>query len=229
MQHIVGDLLAVKFRLSVHETDVRICPAVHDEQFFGIFRLQQQAPVHWYQNFDHSMQHTLFKYRSSCHSQMHSTSNCGSKGSRFHQVLMHSSKRLMCRLSPRLIFISVQPNSSSSISVGYVVNEDYICQLGVFTMTHVHHTLSESEIRKPHVQTLKSRVQCHLSLSAHVLLYNYGSPRCSLPPMQACTQNSGTFCINNDICFHSNINFGIITLLNVSLSLTTEMCRISFK
>ncbi|GFT63225.1 hypothetical protein TNCV_4747191 [Trichonephila clavipes] len=46
---------------------------------------------------------------------------------------------------------------------------------GVRITIHIHRRLSMSEIRKPHVPTLRAHVQHHLSLSAHAFLCNYGS------------------------------------------------------
>ncbi|PRD34622.1 UNVERIFIED_CONTAM: hypothetical protein NCL1_14037 [Trichonephila clavipes] len=43
--------------------------------------------------------------------------NRDSERSMFRQVLMHPSKSLMIRLPPRWIFLLIQPNSSTSISI----------------------------------------------------------------------------------------------------------------
>ncbi|GFU41447.1 hypothetical protein TNCV_4585961 [Trichonephila clavipes] len=67
--------------------------------------------------------------------------NRGSERSMFRQVLMHSSERLMSRLSPRWISFLIQPSSKTSISVGLAVDEVDIRQLGVHLTIHTHHTL----------------------------------------------------------------------------------------
>ncbi|GFX50548.1 hypothetical protein TNCV_614771 [Trichonephila clavipes] len=108
--------------------------------------------------------------------------NPGSERSIFRQVLMHPSKRLMIRLLSRWISFAIQPNSNTSISIGKIVDEEEIHQLGVRITIHVHRTLSMSEMKKPHVPTLQTHVQRHLSLSAHAFLCNYVSSRCPLPP-----------------------------------------------
>ncbi|GFU74337.1 hypothetical protein TNCV_2445121 [Trichonephila clavipes] len=70
---------------------------------------------------------------------------------------------------------TVEPNSSTFIFFGSVVDEVNIRQLGVRITIHCHRTLSVSEMRKPHGSTLRGSVQRHLSLSAHTFLCNYGS------------------------------------------------------
>ncbi|GFV83095.1 hypothetical protein TNCV_2802211 [Trichonephila clavipes] len=122
----------------------------------------------------------------SCH-QVHfridgRVSNRRSESSMFRQVLMHPIERLKIRLPPCRISFHIQPNSNTSISVGYFVDDEDIRQFNVRIAIHVHRTLSMSEMRKPYVPTLRAHVQCHLSLSAHAFLCNYGSSRCSQLP-----------------------------------------------
>ncbi|GFW84313.1 hypothetical protein TNCV_1131821 [Trichonephila clavipes] len=118
----------------------------------------------------HSMQHALFEYRCSCCSRRPSTFNRGSDRSTFHQVLIHSSERLMIQLPRRWIPFPIEPNSSPFISVGYAVDEVNIRQLGVRITIHVPRPLSVPEMRKPLVLTLRARVQRYLSLSSHAFL-----------------------------------------------------------
>ncbi|GFV71359.1 hypothetical protein TNCV_3133501 [Trichonephila clavipes] len=52
-----------------------------------------------------------------------------------------------------------------------------IRQLGVRIMIHVDSTLSMSEMRKPHVPTLRAPIQCHLLLPTHAFLFPPMAPR----------------------------------------------------
>ncbi|GFV58832.1 hypothetical protein TNCV_1673611 [Trichonephila clavipes] len=121
--------------------------------------------------------------------------NRGSERPMFRQVLTHPSECLMIRLPPHWISFPIQPNSNTSISVGYAVDEVDIRQLGVHITIHVHHMLSMSEMRKPRGLILQADIQCHLSLSAHAFQCNYSSSQYSLPTLQVCTRHSGTTCI----------------------------------
>ncbi|GFY10949.1 hypothetical protein TNCV_1124701 [Trichonephila clavipes] len=116
----------------------------------------------------------------------------GSERCMFRQVLEHPSERLMIRLAPRWVSLPIQPNSNTSIFIDYAVDEVEIHQLGIHVTIHVHRTLSMSEMRKPHVPTLRAHVQSHLSLSVHSFLCNNESSRCSRTPLQVCTRHSGT-------------------------------------
>ncbi|GFS99211.1 hypothetical protein TNCV_1600521 [Trichonephila clavipes] len=51
MRIIMDDDLDVLTVLSVHETDIRFRPTVHNGQFLEVFRLQPQVSVHWYRVF----------------------------------------------------------------------------------------------------------------------------------------------------------------------------------
>ncbi|GFX60702.1 hypothetical protein TNCV_4976781 [Trichonephila clavipes] len=124
--------------------------------------------------------------------------NCVSERSLFRQVLMHPSERLMVLLPPRRIYFPLKPKSNMFISVGWVVDEVDIWPLDIRITIPVHRTLFMSEMRKPHVPTLRDKVQRHLSLPAYAFLCNYGSSGCSLLPLQVCTRHSETPCI----CIH---------------------------
>ncbi|GFT51809.1 hypothetical protein TNCV_4440961 [Trichonephila clavipes] len=78
----------------------------------------------------------------------------------FCQVLIIPSKRLMIRLPPRWIYLSVQLNSNTYISIGKAVVEVDICHLGVRITMHVYRTLSMSEVKKLHGRP------CELTYSA---------------------------------------------------------------
>ncbi|GFX20744.1 hypothetical protein TNCV_78011 [Trichonephila clavipes] len=119
----------------------------------------------------------------------------GSEGSVFHHVQMYPSERLRIRLPLCWIYIPIQSNSNTFISIGKAVDEVDIHQLGVRVTIHIHCTLSMSEMRKPPVPTLQARVQRYLLYFAHSLLCNYGSLRCFLPPLQVCTRHLETPCM----------------------------------
>ena len=59
----------------------------------------------------------------------------------------------------------MQLNSSMPISVGLAIDKVNNHKLGVGITIHIHHTLSVPEMWKSLLQTLRARVQRHLSLS----------------------------------------------------------------
>ncbi|GFU18345.1 histone-lysine N-methyltransferase SETMAR [Trichonephila clavipes] len=117
---------------------------------------------------------------------------------------MHSNERLMLQLPPRWISFPIQPNSNTSICVGYAVDEVDIHQLDARITIDVHRTLPMSEMKKLHVPTLRVHIKRHLSLSAHAFLCNYRSyDVLKLPSRDMSLQESDRsgrpFKIDNDV------------------------------